>query len=39
VIARLWRGAVRRQDGEEYANYMRKTGVAAYAATAGNRGV
>src|SRR5215218_7300669 len=39
VIARLWRGAVRSQDGEEYANYMRKTGVAAYAATAGNRGV
>jgi aminoglycoside 6'-N-acetyltransferase len=38
VIARLWRGAVRSQDGEEYANYMRKTGVAAYAATAGNRG-
>ena len=39
MIARLWRGAVRSQDGEEYANYMRKTGVAAYAATAGNRGV
>jgi heme-degrading monooxygenase HmoA len=38
VIARLWRGAVRSQDGEGYANYLRKTGLAAYAATAGNRG-
>jgi heme-degrading monooxygenase HmoA len=39
VIARVWRGAVRRQDGDAYADYMRQTGVAAYAGTPGNRGV
>jgi heme-degrading monooxygenase HmoA len=39
MIARIWRGAVRRQDGDAYADYMRRTGVAAYAATLGNRGV
>jgi heme-degrading monooxygenase HmoA len=39
VIARIWRGAVRRQDGDAYADYMRQTGVAAYAGTPGNRGV
>jgi heme-degrading monooxygenase HmoA len=39
VIARTWRGAVRRSDGDAYAEYMRRTGVAAYAATPGNRGV
>ena len=39
MIARIWKGVVRRQDGDEYANYMHKTGAAAYAATGGNRGV
>jgi heme-degrading monooxygenase HmoA len=39
VIARTWRGAVRREDGDAYAQYMRETGVAGYAATPGNRGV
>lgn len=39
MIARIWKGAVRREDGEAYAEYMRETGVAAYAATPGNRGV
>ena len=39
MIARIWRGAVRRQDGDDYASYMRETGVAEYAATPGNRGV
>jgi aminoglycoside 6'-N-acetyltransferase len=39
MIARIWRGSVRRQDADEYTDYMRKTGVAAYKATAGNRGV
>jgi len=29
-------GAVRRQDGDEHANYLRNTGVAAYAAAAGD---
>ena len=37
--ARSWKGAVRRQDGNAYAQYMRRTGVAAYAETPGNRGV
>ena len=39
MIARIWRGAVRRHDGDAYAEYMRKTGVADYARTPGNRGV
>jgi heme-degrading monooxygenase HmoA len=39
VIARIWRGAVRRRDADEYARYMDTTGVAGYAATPGNRGV
>ena len=39
MIARTWRGAVRREDGDAYAQYMRETGVAGYAATPGNRGV
>jgi heme-degrading monooxygenase HmoA len=39
MIARIWKGAVRGQDGDAYAEYMRRTGVAAYAETPGNRGV
>ena len=39
MIARVWTGAVRREDGDAYAAYMRETGVAAYATTPGNRGV
>jgi heme-degrading monooxygenase HmoA len=39
MIARIWKGAVRRGDGDAYARYMRETGVAAYARTPGNRGV
>ena len=39
MIARIWKGAVRRRDGDDYARYMRETGVAAYAGTHGNRGV
>lgn len=39
VIARIWTGAVRRGDGAAYAEYMRETGVRAYAETPGNRGV
>jgi heme-degrading monooxygenase HmoA len=39
MIARIWKGAVRMQDGDAYAEYMRRTGVAAYAETPGNRGV
>lgn len=39
MIARIWRGAVRDQDGDAYANYMERTGVKGYAETPGNRGV
>src|SRR4029453_3931064 len=39
VIARTWKGAVRRRDGGAYARYMRQTGVAEYAQSPGNRGV
>jgi heme-degrading monooxygenase HmoA len=38
MIARIWRGSVRRRDADEYTAYMRTTGVADYAATPGNRG-
>jgi heme-degrading monooxygenase HmoA len=38
MIARTWRGAVRASDAESYAAYIRETGLAAYAATEGNRG-
>jgi heme-degrading monooxygenase HmoA len=38
MIARIWRGAVRRDDAGAYADYIRATGLAEYAATAGNRG-
>ncbi len=39
MIARIWRGAVRRDDGDAYARYMQDTGIAGYAGTLGNRGV
>ena len=39
MIARIWKGAVRREDGAAYADYMKETGVRAYARTPGNRGV
>jgi heme-degrading monooxygenase HmoA len=38
VIARIWRGVVRREDGDEYADYIRETGFNEYAETAGNLG-
>ena len=38
MIARTWRGAVRAQDVEAYAAYIRTTGIAAYASTPGNQG-
>ncbi len=38
MIARTWRGAVRAADADAYAAYIRTTGLAAYAATPGNRG-
>ena len=39
MIARIWRGAVSREDTGRYADYMRGTGVREYAETPGNRGV
>ncbi len=38
MIARIWRGAVRPEDGDAYAAYILDTGFAGYAATPGNRG-
>ena len=38
MIARTWRGAVRAEDADAYADYIRRTGLAAYAATPGNLG-
>jgi heme-degrading monooxygenase HmoA len=37
VIARVWKGAVRRDDGDAYAEYMRDTGMEGYTTTPGNR--
>jgi heme-degrading monooxygenase HmoA len=34
----MWRGAVRRGDADEYASYIRDTGIAEYTRTPGNRG-
>jgi hypothetical protein len=39
MIARIWKGAVRTSDGDAYADYIHRTGVAGYTATPGNRGV
>jgi heme-degrading monooxygenase HmoA len=38
MIARIWRGAVRTQDADEYVKYIEDTGLAGYAETPGNRG-
>jgi len=38
MIARTWRGATRAADAEAYADYVRRTGLAAYRATTGNSG-
>jgi heme-degrading monooxygenase HmoA len=38
VIARIWKGAVRRDDGDAYAEYMRRAGIAGYKDTPGNLG-
>jgi heme-degrading monooxygenase HmoA len=37
VIARIWRGATRKADGDAYAQYMNATGIAGYRNTPGNR--
>jgi heme-degrading monooxygenase HmoA len=38
MIARIWSGAVRSEDGDAYAAYIGETGLAGYVATPGNRG-
>jgi len=38
MIARVWRGVVRREDAGVYADYIRETGFTAYGETPGNRG-
>ena len=38
MIARIWRGATRREDAAAYAEYVRGTGIVEYKATPGNRG-
>jgi heme-degrading monooxygenase HmoA len=38
VIARIWRGAVRTADADEYGGYIGATGLKEYMETAGNRG-
>jgi heme-degrading monooxygenase HmoA len=38
MIARIWRGVVRRDDAAAYADYIGKTGMAEYRSTPGNRG-
>lgn len=37
MIGRIWRGRVRARDVAEYRERIRKTGLADYAATPGNR--
>ena len=38
MIARMWRGVVRREDADEYTAYINDTGIAEYTQTPGNRG-
>jgi len=39
MLARSWDGITRAEQGDEYLEYLRRTGVADLSATAGNRGV
>ena len=34
----MWRGAVRREDADAYADYIGRTGMAEYRSTPGNQG-
>jgi heme-degrading monooxygenase HmoA len=38
MIARMWRGVVRRDDADAYVTYIGDTGMAEYRATPGNQG-
>lgn len=37
-VIRVWRGAVRTADRDEYVDYIRRTGLREYRETPGNRG-
>ena len=39
MIARTWAGATRAADADAYLDYLHATGLSAYRATPGNRGV
>jgi len=38
MIARMWHGRTKASDAEAYLEYLFKSGIPAYRATAGNRG-
>jgi heme-degrading monooxygenase HmoA len=38
MIARMWRGATKREDAEAYVEYLRATGLKEYRETPGNIG-
>ena len=38
MIARIWRGVVRREDAPAYTDYIASTGMAEYRSTPGNQG-
>ena len=38
MIARMWRGVVRRDDADAFVEYIVNTGMAEYRATPGNQG-
>ena len=38
MMARIWRGTVRREDADAYADYIGNTGMAEYRSTPGNQG-
>ena len=38
-VARIWRGAVRAADRDDYLEYLERTGIAEYRDTPGNRSV
>jgi heme-degrading monooxygenase HmoA len=39
MIVRMWSGRVRAREARQYEQYLRRTGLADYKATRGNRGV
>jgi heme-degrading monooxygenase HmoA len=39
MIARIWQGATKADDADAYLDYLHETGLFAYRATPGNRGV